>query len=512
MTMQAEQKSLFFVTWNTNGIRDTRMLPQKFSNIFKSLSDLQADIVFIQETHVGTDCYNILEDVPGWKVFFTVHNSRSKGVAILIRDKVPFEYICHDEDYSGGYIVLFCHLYGELYTLVNMYNHKADRDILNSLKDYLMETAEGVLVVGGDFNTVLHPSFDRRSLSSHARHSPFRAFLEDFTVSLNLRDTWSYKRSTDEVITRRQKEQTASRIDMFFLPEHKLGLVCNIDVAEAQGVSDHYPLVLELTVQHRTETILPNVALRLPKPFKYTPDRTPGKISGAEILSTIKSLTDLEEHSLDMEHVKSYKEQRCQLTETLKYKYNSMIENKEVGERNTFEHLIFSQILAKRLNASISPSFKGKIVTNLDTFSTVKFETGPQTIKWSFLERKLKKLQTRVKKPQPRVKKTKRRPSAPPPEFSILERFLDCLLPKDQISSELRLLEPGSPLTNAIFNLALNELEAIVVRNLCKGTVCYQRQVLRVHTPPITSDFVDIFINNFKEQSGLKIRILQHPD
>ncbi|XP_017317667.2 uncharacterized protein LOC108261273 [Ictalurus punctatus] len=504
MTMQAEQKSLFFVTWNTNGIRDTRKSPQKFSNIFKSLRDLQADIVFIQETHVGTDCYKILEDVPGWKVFFTVHNSRSKGVVILIKDKVKFEYICHDEDFSGGYIVLFCRLHHELYTLVNVYNNKSDRNVLGRLKDYLMETAEGVLVVGGDFNTVLHPCFDRRSLSSNARHSQFRAFLEDFTVSLNLRDTWSYKRPTDEGFTRRQND-SHSRIDMFFLPEHKLGRVCKINVAEAQGVSDHYPLVLELTVQQRTETNLPNVALKLPKPFKYTPDRRPGKISGAEILSAIKSLTDLKEYSLDMKDVKSYKKRRCQLTETLKIKYNSMIENKAEGERNTLEYLIFSQILAKRLNATISPSFKGKIATKHYTFSTVKFEAGPQKIKWSFLEIKLKNL-------QPGVKKPKQSPSAPPPEFSILEHFMDCLLPKDQSSSELRLLEPGCPLTNAIFNLALNELEAIVLRNFCKGTICYQRQVLRVHTPPITSDFVDFFINVFKKQSGLKISISQHPD
>ncbi|XP_017323752.1 uncharacterized protein LOC108265679 [Ictalurus punctatus] len=510
MTMQAEQKSLCFVTWNTNGIKNTEKLPQKFSTILKSLSDLQADIVFIQETHVGTDCYKILEDVPGWKVFFTVHNSCSKGVAILIRDEVKFEYICHDEDFSGGYIVLFCGLHHELYTLVNVYNHKSDRNVLGRLKDYLMETAEGMLVVGGDFNTVLHPCFDRRSLSSHARHSQFRAFLEDFTVSLNLRDTWSYKRPTDEVITRHQND-SRSRIDMFFLPEHKLGRVCKINVAEVQGVSDHYPLVLELTVKHRTETNLPNVALRLPQPFKYTPDRRPGKISGAEVLSAIKSFTDLEEYSLDMKQVKSYKNHCGQLTETLKNKYNSIKKN-EITHINTFEHLIFSLILAKRLNASISPSFKGNIETNLGTFSTVKFETGPQTIKWSFLEIKLKNLQPRVKKPQPRVKKTKQSPSAPPPEFSILEHFLDCLLPKDQISSELRLLEPGCPLTNAIVNLALNELEAIVLLNFCKGTICYQRQVLRVHTPTITSDFVDFFINVFKKQSGLKISILQHPD
>ncbi|XP_060726767.1 uncharacterized protein LOC132846179 isoform X2 [Tachysurus vachellii] len=491
------QSSLHFVSWNTNGIKDTTRSPQKFSKLLNSLSNLQADVAFIQETHVGTNNYQILEDVPGWRSYFTVHSSRSKGVAILIRDSVPFEYICCDEDYSGGYIVLFCKIYGELYTLVNVYNHKADRNVLDRLKEYLMETAEGVLVVGGDFNTVLHPSFDRRS-NSEAKCPPrCSAFLEDFTVSLNLRDICSYKHPTDEGFTRRQND-SYSRIDMFFLPEHKMGRVANINVAhndaELQGLSDHHPLILELTVQRRPKTIFPKVALALPKPFTYIPDRRPGKISGAEILSAIKSLTDLEEHSLDND-VKYYKKHSCQLSETLKTEYNTLIKNKDVGDICLFhvKHLIFSQILAKRLSESISPSFKRKIETNLGPFITVTFETGPQKIKWSFLKTKLKMLHFEVTK-------LKHISSV----FTLELDMLDYLLSKEQDSSELRLLKPGCPLTKFIFSLALNELEVLVLTNDCKATVCHQRQVLRIHTA-VTPEFVDDFIIYFKEISGLTI-------
>ncbi|XP_027016655.2 uncharacterized protein LOC113651898 [Tachysurus fulvidraco] len=483
------QSSLHFVSWNTNGIKDTTRAPQKFSKLLISLSNLQADVAFIQETHVGTNNYQILEDVPGWRSYFTVHSSRSKGVAILIRDSVVFEYICHDEDYSGGYIVLFCKISGELYTLVNVYNHKVDRNVLGRLKEYLMETAEGVLVVGGDFNTVLHPSFDQRS-NSEATHSPLRAFVEDFTFSLNLRDIWSYKHPTDEGFTRCQND-SYSRLDMFFLPDNKMGRVANINVAhneaEVQGFSDHYPLIVELTVQRRPKTILPEVASALPEPFTYIPDRRPGKISGAEILSAIKSLTNVGEHSLDND-VKHYKKQQCQLSETLKTEYNTLIKNKDVGEICSFnvKYLIFSQILAKRLSESISPSFKEKIETNLDPFITVTFETGPQKIKWSFLETKLKNFS----------------------DLTLELDMLDYLLSKEQDSSELRLLKPGCPLTKFIFSLALNELEALVLSNFGKATVCHQRQVLRIHTTSVTPEFVDVFVIFFKDISGLTIRIL----
>lgn len=41
-----------------------------------------------------------------WKCFFTFFDPQSKRVAILIKDCGKFEYICHDEDFSGGYLVL----------------------------------------------------------------------------------------------------------------------------------------------------------------------------------------------------------------------------------------------------------------------------------------------------------------------------------------------------------------------------------------------------------------------
>uniref|UniRef100_A0AAY5EIL0 Endonuclease/exonuclease/phosphatase domain-containing protein n=1 Tax=Electrophorus electricus TaxID=8005 RepID=A0AAY5EIL0_ELEEL len=131
------------------------------SDLMKTLNSLEAEIVFLQETHVGPEHYQMLENVEnGQRVDFSVYDPRSKGVAILTRQGVPFEYTCHREDYSGGCLVLFCHLYGELHTLVNVYNHNEDRKVLYRLKDYLKETAEGVLVVGGAFNTVLDHDFD----------------------------------------------------------------------------------------------------------------------------------------------------------------------------------------------------------------------------------------------------------------------------------------------------------------------------------------------------------------
>lgn len=513
MGPQAAIKSLNIVTWNTNGIKI------KLPEVMDSLNSLKADIALIQETHVGPECYQIFVtfEQKNWNVFFTVHSSSSKGVAILIKKDIQFEYICHDEDYNGGYIVLFCYLYGELFTFVNVYNHKADRTLLGRLKEYLIETAEGVLVIGGDFNTVLHPNLDRKPPTS--RCSPFRYILKDFTVSLNLKDIWSCLHPIEEGFTRCQNE-SYSRIDMFFMPEDKINRVCSIKLLKQQNISDHYPLVLTLTVHVQTEKKIPNVATLL-MDHKHNSDRRAGKISGAEILSVIRSLTDSEEARPDELQIYTYKRFQCPLTEILKIHFNNMLKDKCLymtfsetyfsGYRHMFnvDYLIFTQILANRLSAFITPSFKGMTGRNSHIVFSLTFDSGEQQISWSF-----------QKEAHENLKQTS---STPLLDFSIL----DCILPKVQSSDGLRHLQPGCPLTNTILNLVLKHLGDRVFdfrykseevghrrdeKHKCKDkeimsmvSVCYERRVLLIHTKLKEHE-----VNNFKYQvkiSGIKFHM-----
>ncbi|KAI5085451.1 hypothetical protein C0J45_23121, partial [Silurus meridionalis] len=492
--------TLRFVTWNVRGVKSTRDLPKKFSNLLSSLNNLQADVAFIQETHIGPKCYKILEDETekDWKIFYTVHSSRSKGVAILIKDKVPFKYICHDEDYGGGYIVLFCHLHGELYTLVNVYNHRKDKNVLGRLKEYLMETAEGVLLVGGDFNTVLHPILDRQPSSS--KNSQLTSILEDFTVSLNLRDSWSSLRATEKGFTRCQSE-CHSRLDMIFMAEDKIEEGYKIKVHN-NDISDHKPVVLHVRVQKQSQNKIPIVASML-KELRFDPDRRPGKINGAEVLSAIKSLTDSEKQRCNKLEINYYKRFQCPKTEILKLEYNRIVKNKRIpedfieshlsGDRKvSVDYLIFSRILAKRLSAFIVPPIKRIGKANLDTLLIVTCKICTPNIKWSFLEQSLRNL--------------KQIPSTPPPDFSILE----FLLPEVQGSlGNLRDLQPGCPFTNIVLSLALTQLEDLILKTetQCRTIVCYQRQTLFIHVHPSKHQKVLQIAEGFKKDSGINIKM-----
>uniref|UniRef100_A0A671RRU2 Endonuclease/exonuclease/phosphatase domain-containing protein n=1 Tax=Sinocyclocheilus anshuiensis TaxID=1608454 RepID=A0A671RRU2_9TELE len=103
MMESSKEQTLCFVSWNICG--------QKNPKIDHYSKEQQAEIFFLQETYIGPESKPPLEKPKGWQSFFTVYDSKSKGVAILIKDGVPFQYLCHDEDYSGGYLVLFCRLH-----------------------------------------------------------------------------------------------------------------------------------------------------------------------------------------------------------------------------------------------------------------------------------------------------------------------------------------------------------------------------------------------------------------
>uniref|UniRef100_A0A674EJ66 exodeoxyribonuclease III n=1 Tax=Salmo trutta TaxID=8032 RepID=A0A674EJ66_SALTR len=239
--------SLSIITWNTCGVKPTKHSPNKLIDIMNFGKKQKADIIFLQETHVGPKGYNYINEVRGWTSYFTVYSPNSKGVAILVNKKLKphYEYICHDEDYAGGYIVLFCQMHGQLFTLVNVYNHKEDKQVLGRLSQYLQEMKIGTLVIGGDFNTVLDLDFDKRTASEHRRHTSLRPLLQSFISSLNLQDTWARLHPTEEAFTRSQST-SHSRLDMFFMQQDKAPFAQSCEIHTDSGISDHNPVSLKI--------------------------------------------------------------------------------------------------------------------------------------------------------------------------------------------------------------------------------------------------------------------------
>ncbi|XP_016317950.1 uncharacterized protein LOC107670006 isoform X1 [Sinocyclocheilus anshuiensis] len=230
-----------FITWNVNGLKQNR--DQKFQEL------QNADIVFLQETHIGTGDEHLEDYKDEWYIYFTKYTSCSKGTAILVSRRLEFEHISDEKDNCGTYVVLKCKLKGQPYTLVSVYNHETDTKTLDKLSSYLQSMTTGMLVIGGDFNTVLNPFIDKKFNTSkkikNGNQRKLLLFVKKFMKSLQLVDVWRRKNPIKQDYTYYIKESPVSRLDYFFVPEECMWRVRSCDIRNSER-PDHWPVSLEI--------------------------------------------------------------------------------------------------------------------------------------------------------------------------------------------------------------------------------------------------------------------------
>ncbi|KAF7708206.1 hypothetical protein C0J45_3567 [Silurus meridionalis] len=210
----------------------------------------------------------------------------------------------------------------------------------------------GVLVVGGDFNTYLNKDIDCDPPRQNT--SPLKAVLDRFTSSLEIEDTWSYRHGNnlDNWRFTCKQRQSYSRIDMFFMRKDTMNNELSIRV-HTETISDHYPLVLQLQMQTKQPKTskMPQSKQDNPNSNRTTqnnPDNTTEKISVAEILCALKSLTS-KTHGCQTSSKTVF---TLNSTEYIRLKntYNDILKTNTLPANFTkVEKNIFSSVITKRL-------------------------------------------------------------------------------------------------------------------------------------------------------------------
>jgi len=438
---------------------------------------------------------------------------------------LPFEYIKHDVDPTGSYIVLICKLYGKCFTLVNVYNHAKEHKVLQCLSEYLCQTAKGVLIVAGDFNTVLNTDLDREFPTGHTE--PLRPYLEEFISSLMLVDIWGqnnpyeinsftrfpWKTSKHQIKKtlgqkKTKKKRGASRLDMVFMPRNDVGLAKSCQIkrfSKNQGkISDHLPVVLSLCLPEpdNSTTVLPkdqtecSSGLNSTVTKKSSYERRPGEICEAEVLKALMSLVEYETPL--GENVQTLKINKEQKSQELKEVFNQMIRGgipkgftDSVRENGRYqfrgEYMILATILLRRMEKFLQPSFKSKTMKmRCNIFIIVSFRSIPKKIKSDFLTQALKSL-----KPI--------NPS-PPRDFKIVEK----LLPSKGQYKELR---EGCPLTPTLLTMALKHQACVLRKDLKESVVdvCHHRKCITIYMNANQYLILMKNINTFQMQSGISL-------
>lgn len=73
-----------FCSWNVNGVNES----VKRGKVLSHLRQIQADVIFLQETHLKNDTHNKIR--ASWinQVYHSKCNAKARGTAIIIRKNV----------------------------------------------------------------------------------------------------------------------------------------------------------------------------------------------------------------------------------------------------------------------------------------------------------------------------------------------------------------------------------------------------------------------------------------
>lgn len=186
----ARGKSLVqFISWNTKGLNNA----VKRGRVLTHLKKLNAEITFLQETHLRNQDHFRLRK--GWvgQMFHSTFHFKSRGTAILINNNTPFVPSNVTSDPLGRFVVVTGKLYNTPLILANIYAPNVDDErFFSTFFTSLPDLNTHILIMGGDFNCVLDPKLDRsstktQSLSKSAKL--IRSFLNTFKIT----DPWRFK-------------------------------------------------------------------------------------------------------------------------------------------------------------------------------------------------------------------------------------------------------------------------------------------------------------------------------
>ena len=237
--------NLFINTINVRGLGNN----VKCKSMLDWLSK-KCGIYFLQETHTN----ELSEEKwkSSWKgdLYLAHGKTNSKGVAILIHEKLPVEVLEQIVDEGGRYIALKVKMNDEILLLCNCYfptkSHQQDQiKLLNELTDMLLGYADLPLVIGGDFNVVLNPELEKSNYdNSDIDSKRFRAALLSFLEIFNLEDIIRNITPTKKIYTWHNKN-ISTRLDYLFMSDQLTNYASEYNIKSAP-YTDHDIVTVKL--------------------------------------------------------------------------------------------------------------------------------------------------------------------------------------------------------------------------------------------------------------------------
>ena len=209
-------KTIHVCTSNVKGLRDK----QKRLRFYEWIKCQKSNITFIQESHFDKNIEKLLSQEIKGTFYYSHGTSSSRGVAIIINEKLEYELIDEHTDEEGRILLLNIEVENIIYSLINIYAPNSE-SIRNSfykkLNIFINKHAIGTVILGGDMNDALTNLDRNRTKDKNKIVKPVNS-LKSLMKSNNLIDIWRHMNESKIQYTwRRLNPFQASRIDMFLI-------------------------------------------------------------------------------------------------------------------------------------------------------------------------------------------------------------------------------------------------------------------------------------------------------
>ena len=209
-------------------------------------------VYFLQETHSAPNCELKWKDEWDGDIIFCHGSTNSRGVAILFSKNLDIKIIEKRTDIDGRFILCKCSISDHIYIFVNVYAPTKDNvnkqiDFCDTISNLLENYSSESIIIGGDFNTYLNPSIDKKG-GKIEKISPFAEKIKLLLEIYDLIDVWRDRNPSIERYTWRERGRgglVQSRLDYFLVSRMLNYSITNTNINPSIK-TDHSLIVVKL--------------------------------------------------------------------------------------------------------------------------------------------------------------------------------------------------------------------------------------------------------------------------
>ena len=242
-----EGVNLGILSLNVRGLGDK----EKRREVFHLFNNKPHQIFMLQETHSTNEVVKIWKSEWGHNIVYSHGDSRSRGVAILIKNDLSHEIHSIKSDNKGRYIILDISIKQVRLTLATIYGPNSDdQDFFNEFIDSIESIPNDNRIVGVDWNVVLDLNMDKEG-GQQTTHFKAQKILKDWCDETNLVDIWRKNHEDLKQYTWFQcRPMIRCRLDYFLISFGLAGFVENSCI-KCVYKSDHSSVEISINIAHQ---------------------------------------------------------------------------------------------------------------------------------------------------------------------------------------------------------------------------------------------------------------------